>query len=168
MITPLVIAPGLRRSRLEPGRKAMAAQSLEGTPPGAATGGVSRAGNPSLTIRVQPRRCRSVGAIHGAVSSPLGTSGLARISRSPVLLYERGISRPPRNPRRAYDAEGCEIEPMMLAAMREHGIRLVGHNAGRSAAGMWGWVPHSAEKAALISVSRTQCSRPVCRHLTWY
>jgi hypothetical protein len=30
-----------------------------------------------------------------------------------------------RNPRRAYDAEGREIEPMSLANMREHGVRSV-------------------------------------------
>jgi hypothetical protein len=30
-----------------------------------------------------------------------------------------------RNPRRAYDADGHEIEPMTLANMREHGIRSV-------------------------------------------
>ena len=31
----------------------------------------------------------------------------------------------PRNPRRAYDANGREIPPMPLANMREHGIRSV-------------------------------------------
>jgi hypothetical protein len=30
-----------------------------------------------------------------------------------------------RSPRRAYDAEGREIEPMSLANMREHGVRSV-------------------------------------------
>jgi hypothetical protein len=30
-----------------------------------------------------------------------------------------------RNPRRAYDSEGREIEPMSLANMREHGVRSV-------------------------------------------
>jgi hypothetical protein len=32
---------------------------------------------------------------------------------------------PPRNPRRAYDAEGREIPPMSLGNMREHGVRSV-------------------------------------------
>ena len=31
-----------------------------------------------------------------------------------------------RNPRRAYDREGREIEPMTLGNMREHGVRAVG------------------------------------------
>ena len=35
------------------------------------------------------------------------------------------MSRPPRNPRRAYDADGREIKPMDLANMREHGVRSV-------------------------------------------
>ena len=35
------------------------------------------------------------------------------------------MSRPPRNPRRAYGAEGCEIKPKALATMREHGVRSV-------------------------------------------
>jgi hypothetical protein len=30
-----------------------------------------------------------------------------------------------RNPRRAYDSEGREIEPMPLANMREHGVRSI-------------------------------------------
>jgi hypothetical protein len=30
-----------------------------------------------------------------------------------------------RNPRRAYDADGREIEPMSLANLREHGVRSV-------------------------------------------
>ena len=30
-----------------------------------------------------------------------------------------------RNPRRAYDADGKEMEPMSLANMREHGVRSV-------------------------------------------
>ena len=30
-----------------------------------------------------------------------------------------------RNPRRAYDRDGREIEPMPLANMREHGVRSV-------------------------------------------
>jgi hypothetical protein len=33
------------------------------------------------------------------------------------------MSRPPRNPRRAYDADGREIPPMTLGNMREHGVR---------------------------------------------
>jgi hypothetical protein len=33
--------------------------------------------------------------------------------------------RPPRNPRRAYDEHGREIEPMTLGNMREHGVRSV-------------------------------------------
>src|SRR5829696_7213613 len=35
------------------------------------------------------------------------------------------MTRPPRNPRRAYDAEGNEIRPMSLGNMREHGVRSV-------------------------------------------
>ena len=35
------------------------------------------------------------------------------------------MSRPPRNPRRAYDADGREIPPMTLVNMREHGVRSV-------------------------------------------
>jgi hypothetical protein len=31
----------------------------------------------------------------------------------------------PRNPRRAYDSEGQEFEPMPLSNMREHGVRSV-------------------------------------------
>ena len=34
-------------------------------------------------------------------------------------------TRPPRNPRRAYDADGNEIRPMSLRNMREHGVRSV-------------------------------------------
>ena len=33
--------------------------------------------------------------------------------------------RPPRNPRRTYDADGREIRPMDLGNMREHGVRSV-------------------------------------------
>jgi hypothetical protein len=35
------------------------------------------------------------------------------------------MPHPPRNPRRADDAEGREIPPMTLANMREHGVRSV-------------------------------------------
>src|SRR5215216_6242344 len=35
------------------------------------------------------------------------------------------IARPPRNLRRAYDADGREIPPMTLANMREHGVQSV-------------------------------------------
>jgi hypothetical protein len=35
------------------------------------------------------------------------------------------VTRPPRNPRRAYDADGREIPPMDLANMREYGVRSV-------------------------------------------
>ena len=35
------------------------------------------------------------------------------------------MTRPPRNPRRAYDADGNEIRPMSLGNMREHGLRSV-------------------------------------------
>jgi hypothetical protein len=35
------------------------------------------------------------------------------------------MTRPPRNPRRAYDAEGREIAPMSLGDMREHGVQSV-------------------------------------------
>jgi len=35
------------------------------------------------------------------------------------------MTRPPRNPRRAYDADGREIPPMTLATMREHDARSV-------------------------------------------
>jgi hypothetical protein len=35
------------------------------------------------------------------------------------------MTRPPRNPRRAYDAGGHEIRPMSLGTMREHGVRSV-------------------------------------------
>jgi hypothetical protein len=35
------------------------------------------------------------------------------------------MTRPPRNPRRAYDADGNEILPMSLRNMREHGVRSV-------------------------------------------
>jgi hypothetical protein len=35
------------------------------------------------------------------------------------------MTRPPRNPRRAYDADGREISPMSLGNMREHGVRAV-------------------------------------------
>ena len=35
------------------------------------------------------------------------------------------MTRPPRNPRRAYDADGNEIRPMSLGNMREHGVRSV-------------------------------------------
>ncbi len=35
------------------------------------------------------------------------------------------MTRPPRNPRRAYDADGREIRPMTLGNMREHGVRTV-------------------------------------------
>jgi hypothetical protein len=39
----------------------------------------------------------------------------------------RVMTRPPRNSRRAYDADDCEIEipPMSLGNMREHGVRSV-------------------------------------------
>jgi hypothetical protein len=36
------------------------------------------------------------------------------------------MTRPPRNPRRAYDADGREIRPMSLGNMREHGVRFRG------------------------------------------
>jgi hypothetical protein len=32
------------------------------------------------------------------------------------------VTRPPRNPRRAYDPDGNEIQPMSLGNMREHGV----------------------------------------------
>jgi hypothetical protein len=35
------------------------------------------------------------------------------------------MTRPSRNPRRAYDADGNEIRPMSLRNMREHGVRSV-------------------------------------------
>jgi hypothetical protein len=35
------------------------------------------------------------------------------------------MTRPPRNPRRSYDADGHEIPPMPLGNMREHGVRSV-------------------------------------------
>ena len=35
------------------------------------------------------------------------------------------MTRPPRNPRRAYDHDGREIPPMTLGNMREHGVRSV-------------------------------------------
>jgi hypothetical protein len=35
------------------------------------------------------------------------------------------MTRPPRNLRRAYDADGNEIRPMSLGNMREHGVRSV-------------------------------------------
>ena len=35
------------------------------------------------------------------------------------------MTRSPRNPRGAYDAEGREIPPMTPATMREHGVRSV-------------------------------------------
>ena len=35
------------------------------------------------------------------------------------------MTRPPRNPRRAYDHDGREIPPMTLGNMREHGVRTV-------------------------------------------
>jgi hypothetical protein len=35
------------------------------------------------------------------------------------------MTRPPRNPRRAYDHDGREIRPMSLGNMREHGVRSV-------------------------------------------
>jgi hypothetical protein len=35
------------------------------------------------------------------------------------------VTRPPRNPRRAYDHDGREIPPMSLGNMREHGVRSV-------------------------------------------
>jgi hypothetical protein len=35
------------------------------------------------------------------------------------------MTRPPRNPRRAYDHDGNEIRPMSLGNMREHGVRAV-------------------------------------------
>jgi hypothetical protein len=35
------------------------------------------------------------------------------------------MTRPPRNPRWAYDADGHEIRPMSLGNMREHGVRSV-------------------------------------------
>jgi hypothetical protein len=35
------------------------------------------------------------------------------------------ITRPSRNPRRAYDAEGRPIQAMSLGNMREHGVRSV-------------------------------------------
>jgi hypothetical protein len=39
-------------------------------------------------------------------------------------LY-RVMTRPPRDSRRAYDADGREIPPMSLRNMREHGVRAV-------------------------------------------
>ena len=41
-----------------------------------------------------------------------------------MRLY-RVMTRPPRNPRRAYDAHGNELRPMSLGNMREHGVRSV-------------------------------------------
>jgi hypothetical protein len=35
------------------------------------------------------------------------------------------MTRPPRNPRRAYDHHGREIRPMSLGNMRAHGVRSV-------------------------------------------
>jgi hypothetical protein len=35
------------------------------------------------------------------------------------------MTRPPRNPRRAYGADGNEIRPMSLGNMREHGVKSV-------------------------------------------
>jgi hypothetical protein len=35
------------------------------------------------------------------------------------------LTRPRRNPRREYDADGNEIRPMSLGNMREHGVRSV-------------------------------------------
>jgi len=36
--------------------------------------------------------------------------------------YGAPLTRPPRNPRHAYDADGREIRPMDLGNMREHGV----------------------------------------------
>jgi hypothetical protein len=35
------------------------------------------------------------------------------------------MTPPPRNPRRAFDADGREIPPMSLGNMRAHGVRSV-------------------------------------------
>ncbi len=35
------------------------------------------------------------------------------------------MTKPGQNPRRAYDAEGNEFEPMTLADMRRHGVGIV-------------------------------------------
>jgi hypothetical protein len=35
------------------------------------------------------------------------------------------MTRPPRNPRRVYDANAWKIPPMTLANMRENGVRSV-------------------------------------------
>ena len=59
--------------------------------------------------------------------------GLLRINRqAPFLLsgsvaraLYRVMTRPPRNPRRAYDHQSNEIRPMSLGKMREHGVRSV-------------------------------------------
>jgi len=44
------------------------------------------------------------------------------------------MTRPPRNPRRAYDADGRMVKPMTLGNMREHGVRSV------AAGGSWSWL----------------------------
>ena len=36
------------------------------------------------------------------------------------------VAHPPRNPRRAYDADRHEIRPMSLGNLREQGVRAVG------------------------------------------
>jgi hypothetical protein len=46
-------------------------------------------------------------------------------SRSRSRALSRVMTRPSRNPRRAYNADGCEIRPMSLGNMREHGVRSV-------------------------------------------
>jgi hypothetical protein len=51
---------------------------------------------------------------------PIGTPA-ARFGRLPFAQ----MTGPPRNPSRAYDAEGHEIRPMSLGNMREHGVRSV-------------------------------------------
>jgi hypothetical protein len=45
------------------------------------------------------------------------------------------MTRPPRNSRRAYDADGKEIAPMTLANMRAHGVLSIAAHCERTACG---------------------------------
>ncbi len=79
------------------------------------------------------------------------------------------MTNPPGNPRRAYDAEGREIEPMTLANMREHGVRSVEASCQEIGCGNEGSinVDHLADDLPVPDVAlRLWCSRCGSRNVT--
>jgi len=68
------------------------------------------------------------------------------------------MTKPPRNPRRAYDGPGNEIPPMTLANMRAHGVRSI--DAFRQAIGCGHASTLNADGLPVPDVSlRLRCSK---------